>query len=187
VARSTDLKAAASAEPPVASTLAAAALLLLILVDAIGFAMLTPLLASALADGSDAGISKGLSATQRHLVYGIAPGLCPIVTFFGAPILGQLSDRLGRKAILLVCATGIAASYVVISAAFAWGSTALLMAGPDCALLTIPPLLWYGVQGLAPGVSIIANCSDLPNDPAESDCKPVDAADVPYRWPAVAA
>ena len=61
VARSTDLKAAASAEPPAASTLAAAApLLLLILVDAIGFAMLTPLLASALADGSDAGISQGV-------------------------------------------------------------------------------------------------------------------------------
>jgi MFS transporter, DHA1 family, tetracycline resistance protein len=130
VARSTDLKAAASAGPTAASTLAAAApLLLLILVDAIGFAMLTPLLASALADGSDAGISKGLSATQRHLVYGIATGLYPIMTFFGAPILGQLSDRLGRKTILLVCATGIAASYVVISAAFAWGSIALLMAG----------------------------------------------------------
>ena len=130
MARSTDLKAAASVEPTAASTLAAAApLLLLILVDAIGFAMLTPLLASALADGSDAGISKGLSATQRHLVYGIATGLYPIMTFFGAPILGQLSDRLGRKAILLVCATGIAASYVVISAAFAWGSIALLMAG----------------------------------------------------------
>lgn len=130
MARSTDLKAAASVEPTAASTLAAAApLLLLILVDAIGFAMLTPLLASALADGSDVGISKGLTATQRHLVYGIATGLYPIMTFFGAPILGQLSDRLGRKAILLVCATGIAASYVVISAAFAWGSIALLMAG----------------------------------------------------------
>lgn len=130
MARSTDLKATASAEPTAASTFAAAApLLLLILVDAIGFAMLTPLLASALADGSNAGISTGLSATQRHLVYGIATGLYPIMTFFGAPILGQLSDRLGRKAILLVCATGIAASYVVISAAFAWGSIALLMAG----------------------------------------------------------
>jgi dTDP-4-dehydrorhamnose 3,5-epimerase len=35
-------------------------------------------------------------------------------------------------------------------------------------------------------VSIIANCSDLPNDPNESDRKPADAADVPYRWPAIA-
>ena len=67
MARSTDLKAAASAGPTGASTLAAAApLLLLILVDAIGFAMLTPLLASALADGSDEGIAKGLSPTTRE-------------------------------------------------------------------------------------------------------------------------
>ncbi len=49
-------------------------------------------------------------------------------------------------------------------------------------LLTIPPLLWYGLQGLAPGMSLIANCSDLPNDQAESDRKPLDSPDVPYRW-----
>jgi len=91
--------------------------------------MLTPLLASALADGSGAAIQRGLSPTERHLVYGIATGLYPLMTFFGAPFLGQLSDRLGRKAILLVCATGIAASYIAISAAFAWGSIMLLMAG----------------------------------------------------------
>ena len=55
----------------------------------------------------------------------------------------------------------------------------------DYALLTIPPLLWYGMQGLASGTSLIANCTDLPNDPAESERKPADAADVPYAWPAV--
>jgi dTDP-4-dehydrorhamnose 3,5-epimerase len=55
----------------------------------------------------------------------------------------------------------------------------------DYALLTIPPHLWYGVQGLGPGVAIIANCSDLPNDPAESDRKPTDSPDIPYKWPAM--
>jgi dTDP-4-dehydrorhamnose 3,5-epimerase len=55
----------------------------------------------------------------------------------------------------------------------------------DYALLTIPPLVWYGIQGLAPGTSIIANCADLPNDPAESDRKQPDSPDVPYTWPQV--
>ena len=50
------------------------------------------------------------------------------------------------------------------------------------ALLTIPPLLWYGLQGLATGISLVANCSNLPNDPAESDRKPLDSPDVPYKW-----
>jgi MFS family permease len=132
VARNFELDAAAA--PPAGitpgSTLGAASpLLLLILVDAIGFAMLTPLLASALADGSGAAIQAGLSPTERNLVYGIATGIYPLMTFFGAPILGQLSDRLGRKAILLVCAIGIMASYVTICGAFAIGSIWLLMAG----------------------------------------------------------
>jgi MFS family permease len=41
--------------------------------------------------------------------------------------LGQLSDRIGRKTILLVCAGGIVLSYATISAAFASGSVFLLM------------------------------------------------------------
>lgn len=112
------------------STLAALApLLLLILIDAIGFALLTPLLAAALAPESTEAIQEGLSPQARHLVYGFAMGLYPLMTFFGAPILGQLSDRLGRRAILLVCAAGIALSYVTICFAFAWGSIWLLLAG----------------------------------------------------------
>jgi DHA1 family tetracycline resistance protein-like MFS transporter len=106
-----------------------APLLLLILIDAIGFALLTPLLAAALAPGSDAALQAGLSPNARHLVYGFASGLYPLMTFFGAPILDQLSDRLGRKTILLVCAGGIVASYFTIIAAFAYGSISLLMAG----------------------------------------------------------
>jgi DHA1 family tetracycline resistance protein-like MFS transporter len=118
-----------SARTQDSSPAAIAPLLLLILIDAIGFAMLTPLLASALAPGSNAALQNGLSANARNLVYGFATGLYPIMTFFGAPVLGQLSDRVGRKVILLVCAGGIVASYITISAAFAWGSVSLLMAG----------------------------------------------------------
>jgi MFS transporter, DHA1 family, tetracycline resistance protein len=108
---------------------AIAPLLLLILIDAIGFAMLTPLLAVALAEHSTAVLQSGLSANARHLVYGFATGLYPFMTFFGAPFLGQLSDRVGRKLVLLACAAGIIASYVTISVAFAWGSVPLLMLG----------------------------------------------------------
>lgn len=36
-------------------------------------------------------------------------------------------------------------------------------------LLIIPPGVWYGWQGLALAPSLLANCTDLPHDPAESD------------------
>ena len=104
-------------------------LLLLILIDAIGFAMLTPLLAAVLAPESSAALAKGTTEDGRHLIYGFATGLFPMVMFFSAPILGQLSDRAGRKTILLVCAAGIVLSYATVSVAFEWGSVSLLMAG----------------------------------------------------------
>jgi MFS transporter, DHA1 family, tetracycline resistance protein len=104
-------------------------LLLLILIDTMGFGILTPLLASALAPESEAAICRGFSQDRRYLIYGLAAGLYPMMIFFGAPILGQLSDRVGRKTILQVCAAGIVLAYVTISTAFALGSVLLLMAG----------------------------------------------------------
>ena len=104
-------------------------LLLLILIDSMGFGILTPLLASALAPESDSAICRGFSRDHRYLIYGFAAGLYPMMIFFGAPILGQLSDRVGRKTILQVCAAGIILAYVTISTAFALGSVLLLMAG----------------------------------------------------------
>ena len=102
-------------------------LLLLILIDTMGFGILTPLLASALAPESDFAICRRFSQDHRYLIYGFAAGLYPMMIFFGAPILGQLSDRVGRKTILQVCATGIVLAYVTISTAFALGSVLLLM------------------------------------------------------------
>jgi len=110
-------------------TAAVLPLLLIVLIDAMGFAMLTPLLALALADGSVAALARGTTPESRHLIYGFATGLYPIMMFVGAPILGQLSDRVGRKRILILCVTGMLLSYAIISAAFAFGSVPLLMAG----------------------------------------------------------
>ena len=103
-------------------------ILLLILIDSMGFGILTPL-ASALAPRSDSAICRGFSEDHRYLIYGFATGLYPMMIFFAAPILGQLSDRVGRKMILQVCAAGIVLGYVVVNTAFALGSVLLLMTG----------------------------------------------------------
>jgi MFS transporter, DHA1 family, tetracycline resistance protein len=104
-------------------------LLLLILIDSMGFGILIPLLASVLAPESGSVICRGFSEGHRYLIYGFTTGLYPMMIFFGAPLLGQLSDRVGRKTILQICAAGIVLGYMLVSTAFALGSVLLLMTG----------------------------------------------------------
>lgn len=56
---------------------------------------------------------------------------------------------------------------------------------PDAYLLAIvPPLLWYGFSAVGDHAALMANCSDLPHDSAESE--QVDPAvargRIPYVW-----
>lgn len=53
-------------------------------------------------------------------------------------------------------------------------------------LLHLPPGLWYGFLGEAPGESVILNCVAEIHDPGESDRLPPDSPEIPYRWPAPA-
>ena len=47
---------------------------------------------------------------------------------------------------------------------------------------TIPPGVWTGFTGTAPGESILCNCANLAHDPAESDRLAPDDPAIPYRW-----
>ena len=51
-------------------------------------------------------------------------------------------------------------------------------------LIHIPPLLWYGFQGLGDTPALIANCPDRPHDPSESEKIPPESDFIPYIWSA---
>ena len=51
-------------------------------------------------------------------------------------------------------------------------------------LVTIPPGLWTGWQGLGSGLSLVANCATEPHDPSEVDAVTPDSGTVPYQFPA---
>ena len=57
---------------------------------------------------------------------------------------------------------------------------------PDASasMVVLPPLLWYGFAALGERPALIANCPDLPHDPAESEfLDPVLAVGrIPYVW-----
>lgn len=61
--------------------------------------------------------------------------------------------------------------------------TEYLLGRPDSyQLIVLPPLVWYAFQGVAETVSIIANCSDIPHDPGESEQLPLDTKSIAYSW-----
>ena len=47
---------------------------------------------------------------------------------------------------------------------------------PDAYLrLCIPPMLWYGFTSITDTPSLVANCTDMLHDPAESESLSLDA------------
>jgi dTDP-4-dehydrorhamnose 3,5-epimerase len=58
-----------------------------------------------------------------------------------------------------------------------------LFAGPDSySLISIPPGVWNGFKGLGPTTSLVANCSDIPHDPAEIVRRDPRDTSIPYTW-----
>ena len=49
-------------------------------------------------------------------------------------------------------------------------------------LIHIPPLLWYGFQGLGNTPSLVANCTNLSHDPSESEKMHPESEFIPYNW-----
>jgi len=58
----------------------------------------------------------------------------------------------------------------------------IYMGEDNYCLLRIPPMLWSGFEGMSPYPSLIANCTDLPHDPAEVDRLDPQDKTIPYRW-----
>lgn len=48
--------------------------------------------------------------------------------------------------------------------------------------LRIPPGLWYGFACIGDKPALLANCTDLPHDPTESEQCPSNHPIIPYKW-----
>jgi dTDP-4-dehydrorhamnose 3,5-epimerase len=46
----------------------------------------------------------------------------------------------------------------------------------------IPPGLWYGFACVGFGPALLANCTDLLHDPAETESRPCNDPRIPYSW-----
>ena len=91
----------------------------------VGFGLLIPVLPKLIVEFQGGDITAG-----SH-TYGWLVGVYALMQFVGSPVLGSLSDRFGRRAIILIATAGSALDYVIMANAptLSWLVVARIVAG----------------------------------------------------------
>jgi len=86
-----------------------------IFIDLIGYGILIPVIPQLLANAHSPFyiMPEGYTVKHGYIVLGFLIGIFPLMQFFAAPILGQLSDMYGRKKILGISLVGTCLSYIL--------------------------------------------------------------------------
>ncbi len=104
------------------------AALFTVFLDAIGVAILVPIFA-ALVIGEHKVIPDYWTVKQGFIMVGWLAGLYSLFTFLSAPILGQLSDKFGRKRVLALSLAGTALGYAIFAVGVVQKNIPLLFLG----------------------------------------------------------
>lgn len=100
-------------------------LFVIVFLDMVGVGIVIPILAPLLVGKAPLLIPDAPEAT-RNMILGFLIASFSMAQFFGAPILGALSDRYGRKKILIVSLTGTLLGYLLFGLAILQHNLALL-------------------------------------------------------------
>ncbi len=100
-------------------------LCLAVLVDMLGLGISIPVLAVILFQDSGL-LPADAPIGLRTFTYGLLLACYPVAQFFGAPLLGALSDRFGRKPLLLLSLIGTSIGFCLFAAGVHWTRLSLL-------------------------------------------------------------
>ena len=98
----------------------------IVFLDQLGVGIILPVLAPLFFDSSASLFGGPFDLASRARVLGFLIAVYPAAQFFGAPILGALSDRYGRKPVLLISLAGTAFGYLLFGLSILWGNLPLL-------------------------------------------------------------
>lgn len=79
--------------------------------------------------GDNGFLDPAATAGQRSMVIGVLLAIYPLGQFLGSPVIGALSDRYGRKPVLMVSLFVAVMAYGLISVGIEWRSLVLLAVG----------------------------------------------------------
>lgn len=101
----------------------------MVFIGFVGYSLMITLFTPMILHAHNGMISATSSISQRTILLGVLLCLYPLGQFFGSPVMGALSDRFGRKRVLVASLCVTTAAYVLIASALAMPNLTLLMAG----------------------------------------------------------
>ncbi len=129
---------------------------IVVALDSISYGLIAPILAPLLTSHNGFFFSNH-SEIYQYWLYGIFIGLFPLTYMIAAPILGLLSDRYGRKKLLLICLLITLTTFICYAFAFTYKLIGLLLFARVLAGLSA------GSQGVAQAA--VADFADQKNKP----------------------
>jgi len=102
------------------------ALFITVLIDMLGVGIIIPVLAPLFLSPTAGLFPVETSQSVRTIALGLMGGMFPLMQLIGAPLLGALADRHGRKKILLVSLFGTLLGYVLFALGIVLGNLPLL-------------------------------------------------------------
>lgn len=108
----------------------AAPLLLVLFIDGMGLSLIMPVLNALVFDPNSQFFAGEIFSPGMHsFIYGSVISLFMLCWFFGAALLGDMSDYIGRKKSLIICLLGAALGYLLSAFAVVTHSIFLLLLG----------------------------------------------------------
>lgn len=104
-------------------------LFLVIIIDTIGVGLVFPVLSPLVLEPTSTLVDPITSISTRDMLYGGIIGIFSLFLLIGAPLLGDLSDSIGRKRALLICVSGTAISFFLCAAGIWQANLGLLFFG----------------------------------------------------------
>lgn len=86
-----------------------------IFLDVLGIGILIPVLPLLVVPGPERILPASWSLTNGFILLGWLTAIYPLMQFFATPVLGQLSDRYGRRKILSISLFGTAIGYILFA------------------------------------------------------------------------